>query len=101
MDERCENDETRALAYAPSVLLKVILYGYARGMIGREMFAIDGVKLPSNASKTKTGTRAEFERQAGKIETEVKKMLSRHRKADAQVVAPELAQKEAPRVWSG
>jgi hypothetical protein len=25
------------------------------GLIGREMFAIDGVKLPSNASRTFTG----------------------------------------------
>jgi transposase len=35
-----------------------------QGLIGREMFAIDGVKLPSNASKARSGTRAEFERQA-------------------------------------
>ena len=32
-----------------------------QGLIGREMFAIDGVKLPSYASKTRSGTRAEFE----------------------------------------
>ncbi len=31
-------------------------------LIGRELFAIDGVKLPSNASKEKSGTRADFER---------------------------------------
>ena len=31
-----------------------------QGLIGREMFAIDGVKLPSNASKHRSGTRAEF-----------------------------------------
>jgi hypothetical protein len=40
-----------------------------QGLIGREMFAIpqgdflrgvDGVKLPSNASKAKSGTRAGF-----------------------------------------
>ena len=36
-----------------------------QGLIGREMFAIDGVKLPSNASKHRSGTRADFERQAG------------------------------------
>ena len=40
-----------------------------QGLIGREMFAIDGVKLPSNASKARSGTRADFERQAGKLET--------------------------------
>ncbi len=38
-------------------------------LIGREMFAIDGVKLPSNASKQKSGTRADFEHQAAKLET--------------------------------
>ena len=37
-----------------------------QGLIGREMFAIDGVKLPSNASKQKSGTRADFEHQAAK-----------------------------------
>ena len=31
-----------------------------QGLIGREMFAIDGVKLPSNASKAKSGSRADF-----------------------------------------
>ena len=39
-----------------------------QGLIGREMFAIDGVKLPSNASKHRAGSRADFERQAEKME---------------------------------
>ena len=47
-----------------------------QGLIGREMFAIDGVKLPSNASKAKSGTRADFERQAGKLETAANKNSS-------------------------
>ena len=38
------------------------------GLIGREMFAIEGVKLPSNASKQRSGTRAAFARQATKLE---------------------------------
>ena len=50
-----------------------------QGLIGREMFAIDGVKLPSNASKQRSGTRADFERQAGKMETAASVMLERHR----------------------
>ena len=37
-------------------------------LIGREMFAIDGVKLPSNAAKHRSGTRADFARQAEKLE---------------------------------
>ena len=40
----------------------------AQGLIGREMFAIDGVKLPSNASKRKSGTRTDYTRQAAKLE---------------------------------
>ena len=35
-----------------------------QGLIGREMFAIDGVKLPSNAFKHRSGTRAEFTQRA-------------------------------------
>jgi hypothetical protein len=41
------------------------------------MFAIDGVRLPSNASKAKSGTRAEFEREAAKMEAAVAKIISR------------------------
>lgn len=37
-----------------------------QGLIGHQMFAIDGVKLPSNAAKSRSGTRADFERQASK-----------------------------------
>ena len=36
------------------------------------MFAIDGVKLPSNASKARSGTRADFKRQADKLEAAAK-----------------------------
>ncbi len=40
-----------------------------QGLIGRDMFAIDGVKLPSNASKHRKGTGAEFTQRAEKLET--------------------------------
>ena len=75
----------------------------AQGLIGREMFAIDGVKLPSNASKHRSGTRAEFERQAAKLETQAGKMLARHRANDERegepgVVEPSLAAKETARI---
>ena len=54
-----------------------------QGLIGREMFAIDGVKLPSNASKAKSGKRKDFLRQAEKMEAAAKKMLAKDRAADA------------------
>ena len=66
----------------------------AQGLIGREMFAIDGVKLPSNASKRRSGTRADFERQAAKYEAAAHQMLARHRATDAQPAEPPLDEKE-------
>jgi transposase len=111
------NDETGAPAYDPSVMLKIVLLAYSKGvvssraieklcresvlfmaisgdsapqfttiakfvrtltgdmteifarvllvcdrlgLIGRQMFAIDGVKLPSNADKRRSGTHAEL-----------------------------------------
>jgi len=38
------------------------------GLIGREMFAVDGVKMPSNASKEWSGTREDFQKKAEKLE---------------------------------
>ena len=49
------------------------------------MFAIDGVKLPSNASKAKSGTRADYQRQAEKMETAAQQMIDRHRNQDEKV----------------
>ena len=151
-DARFRNDATGAPAYPPAVLLKVVLFAYARGivssraiaractehvtfialcgnqaphfttiahfvstvgdeiapvfaavvaicdrqgLIGREMFAIDGVKLPSNASKQRSGTRAEFVRQAAKLEAAAQTILRRHRATYALPVEPDLATKAA------
>jgi len=54
-----------------------------QGLIGRELFAIDGVKLPGNASKHRSGRRADFERQAAKLESAAQAMLAQHRRQDA------------------
>ena len=69
-----------------------------QGLIGREMFAIDGVKLPSNASKQRSGTRAEFVRQAEKLEATAHTILQRHRATDGLPVEPTLETKSAQRV---
>ena len=52
------------------------------GLIGREMFAIDGCKLPSNASKEWSGTRADFKKKAAKMEEAITTMVTRHREDD-------------------
>jgi transposase len=153
-DARYRNDDTGAPAYAPAMLLRVVLFAYSRGivssraiaraceehvtfialsgdrrphfttiahfistledqiaplvgavlaicdrqgLIGREMFAIDGVKLPSNASKHRSGTRADFERHAAKMERAAEAMLARHRAEDARDVEPSLAAKDDAR----
>ena len=144
-DDRYRNDDTGATAYPPSMLLKIVLFAYSRGLIssraiaqacveqvtfialsgdsqphfttiahfvstlgediakvfgavlaigdrqgliGREMFAIDGVKLPSNAAKSRSGTRADFEHQATKLEAAAQKMVARHRTADEHAPKP-------------
>jgi transposase len=154
-DARFRNDATGATAYPPAMLLKVVLFAYAQGivssrgieracqehvtfialsgdtrphfttiahfvstlgediahvfaavlticdregLIGREMFAIDGVKLPSNASKRRSGTRADFARQATKMEAAAQAMLARHREADGRPVEPDLAAKAVQRI---
>jgi hypothetical protein len=53
------------------------------GLIGREMFAIDGCKLSSNAAKEWSGTQADFERKYTKIDRAVRRMLQKHRDEDA------------------
>ena len=69
-----------------------------QGVIGREMFAIDGVKLPSHASKQRSGTRAEFARQAAKLAAAAATMIARHRETDAQPVEPDVAAKTVQRI---
>lgn len=65
-----------------AIFTEVILICDRQGLIGRQMFAIDGVKLPSNASKAKSGTHAELAHQAQAIERRVKSLLKTHRQRD-------------------
>jgi len=60
----------------------VLLVCDEMGLIGREMFAIDGCKLPSNASKEWSGTKADFEKKASKMETAIERIVQRHQIAD-------------------
>jgi transposase len=68
---------------AGEVFTQVLLICDRQGLIGREMFAIDGVKLPSNASKAKSGKRKDFVRQANKMHQAVGELLRKHRDNDA------------------
>jgi transposase len=140
-DERYANDATGRPAYDPRILLKVVLYGYYKGiissralaeacrrnvvfmalsadtrphfttfagfvselhreivdlfrdvllyaselgLIGKEHFAVDGCKLPSNASKRWSGTHRELEEKRKKLERVAERIVERHRERDAQ-----------------
>jgi len=61
---------------------QVILICDDLGLIGREMFAVDGCKMPSNASKEWSGTRAELQKKAKKIDRAVRYLLKKHRDED-------------------
>lgn len=139
-ESRYKNDETGCLAYDPAILLKIVLFGYYKGiissrhlaeacerniqfkaltadtqphfttiadfvssldkeivgvfrdvlmyadelgLIGKQTFAIDGCKLPSNASKDWSGTHAELLHKQEKYQTAAKKIVERHRSRDA------------------
>jgi transposase len=75
------------------VFTQVLMICQRQGLIGREMFAIDGVKLPSNASKAKSGKRKDFMRQAAKMEQAVQALLAKQRANDAAGSDARLAQR--------
>jgi transposase len=138
-EEKYRNDETGRTAYDPRILLKIVLLGYARGLVssrkieqacrenvvfialacgqqpdhstiaafvssmkdeilplfrdvllvcqemdllGGTFFALDGLKLPSNASKEWSGTRSELHRKKERLEAKVKELLAEHVQED-------------------
>jgi hypothetical protein len=81
-----------------AVFAQVLTLLDGEGLIGRDMFAIDGVKLPSNASKHPSGTRAGFLAQAQKMERAASTMLDRHQANDAGAAEDVLDAKAAERI---
>src|SRR5688572_3417954 len=62
----------------------VLLYASELGLIGKEHFAVDGCKLPSNASKQWSGTHRELEEKRKKLEGVAERIVARHRERDGQ-----------------
>lgn len=52
------------------------------GLIGKNMFAVDGCKISSNCSKEWSGTRADFEKKKVKLEKAIDFLLRKHRVMD-------------------
>lgn len=64
------------------LFLEVLLICDEMGLIGKEMFAVDGCKLPSNASKEWSGTKDELAKKKEKMEKAIKQIIARHREMD-------------------
>lgn len=137
--ERYKNDQGGRSAYNPSILLKIVLYAYAKGvtssremqwqcehnvifnslacghvphftgiagfvsgnaeavadvfeqvllicdqqgLLGHELIAIDGCKMPSNASKEHSGTLKELEQKRDKIRKQIQHCMKEHKHLD-------------------
>jgi len=142
--KKYKNDETGAPAFDPRVMLKIVLFGYSRGLLssrkieracrenivfmalacgqmpdhstiaafvssmhvyilpifrdilllcdkenllGGTQLAIDGCKLPSNASKEWSGAFADLHHKREKLEQKLKQLLDNHQKLDQQEAA--------------
>jgi transposase len=65
-----------------ALFAQVLLICDAQGLIGRELFAIDGVKLPGNASKERSGTHAELLHRARRLDKAAEKIMRLHQSQD-------------------
>jgi transposase len=76
---------------------EVLLYCNELGLIGGDMFAVDGCRLPSNASKEWSGTREKLKAKQKKFEEHAAKLLAAHRESDKSEDEDEKIQTEATR----
>ena len=77
---------------------QIVLMCDQLGLIGKEMFAIDGCKLPSNASKEWSGTHAELRKKKQKIDRAVRRMLQRHQEQDTAEQQPDIHEREKKQI---
>jgi len=61
---------------------QIILICDEQGLIGNELFAIDGCKMSSNAAKEWSGTMDELERKAVKIQSQIRHHVREHQRID-------------------
>jgi len=64
------------------LFMQILLQCQELKLITGEMFAIDGCKLPSNASKEWSGTINDLKRRKERLEKYVKKVIRKHRELD-------------------
>ncbi len=64
------------------IFLKILMVCQEMELIGGKLFAIDGCKLPSNASKESSGTFRDLKRRKEKLERTVKLLIQKHTVTD-------------------
>nr|WP_273440640.1 IS1182 family transposase [Sedimenticola selenatireducens] len=89
---------SRAPEAITDLFSQIVLMCDQLGLIGKEMFAIDGCKLPSNASKEWSGTHAELKKKRQKIDRAVRRMLQRHQEQDNAELAPDIQAREKEQI---
>ena len=80
------------------IFSQILMTCDAQGLIGRDMFAIDGVKLPSNASKERSGTHEELGHRAKRLDQAADKILALHQAQDKQGLEEALQPKRQARI---
>ena len=65
-----------------SIFEQLVLVCHEEGLIGHELIAIDGCKLPSNAAKEWSGTFKELEEKRVAIRRRIDKLMTAHRAQD-------------------
>lgn len=64
------------------VFEQILLVCEQQGLLGHELFAIDGCKMPSNASKEWSGTHKELSQKRDKIKRQIRYHMEQHRQLD-------------------
>ncbi len=65
-----------------SLFEQILLVCDEQGLLGNELFAIDGCKIPSNAAKEWSGTFKELKEKRDKIKRQIKHHLKVHQQTD-------------------
>jgi transposase len=67
-----------------SIFEQILLICDEQGLLGHELFAIDGCKLPSDAAKTWSGTHKELIHKRDKLKKLINHHINEHKKLDLQ-----------------
>lgn len=80
------------------LFLEVLLICDDMQLIGKEMFAIDGCKMPANVSREWSGTKEEMAAKVKKMERAIRCMLAKHKHADSTTKLYRNQKKQAQRM---